>query len=284
MMSRRTALTAALAALPLWTAGPPALRAQGAAGAAPVATPAPQQEVPRPRRTFASVAGFYNRLSDPYGSWRGADARIQYATPRVTPFLMASTQTRPEGSQQSIGLGSYVVFNRWVYTIVGVSGAPDGSAVLYPRLRLDASVLANVPGVQGLVATAGITEIDFEGPGGGRIWSVGSMYYRGRLIVIDVVRFNRDRVSGAGSASGLVAAQYGVQGEYWLGASVGGGREAYQVLAATPFDVRFRSVGGSAFLQQWLSPAGGLLLRYEYEHKLTAYRRHGLSAGAFVEF
>jgi len=238
-----------------------------------------------PRRPFhAELSGFYNRLDGPYGAWRGVDVRLQYATPRLTPMLFASTQTRREGTQQSYGVGSYVVFNRWVYAIVGASGAPAGSAILYPRLRLDASALANVPGVPGLVATAGITEIDFDGDGGGRIWSVGSLYYRGRVIVTDVLRFNRDRVSGAGSMSGLVGAQYGAQGDYWLGASVGGGTEAYQVLAATPFDVRFRSVGGSAFLQKWLRPAAGLTVRYEYEHKLTAYHRHGVSSGIFVDF
>lgn len=236
------------------------------------------------RPFHAELSGFYHRLDGPYGSWRGADARLQYATPRLTPMLFASTQTRREGTQQSVGLGSYIVFNRRVYAIVGASGAPSGSAVLYPRLRLDASLLASVPRVPGLVATAGITEIDFEGEGGGRIWSLGSLYYRGRLIVTDVLRLNRDRVSGANSASGLVGVQYGAQGAYWVGGSVGGGTEAYQVLSATPFDVRFKSVGGSAFLQKWLRPGGGVQLRYEYEHKLTAYHRHGVSSGIFVDF
>jgi YaiO family outer membrane protein len=230
------------------------------------------------------IDGFYHALTREYGSWRGGDIRLMYATPRATPFLFLSTQTRDEGSQQSAGIGSYITLNRWLYTIVGVSIAPDDDVVLYPRVRADASAYATVPGVRGLVASVGLTEIRYAGAAGGRIVSVGPMYYGGRGIYSGVLRLNTDRVSGAHSASGLVGGQYGTQGRYWVGGSVSLGKEAYAALSATPFDVRFTSAGASLFASAWVARHQGVTARYDLEHKRQAYHRHGVTLSYFIDF
>src|SRR5262245_15506514 len=163
--------------------------------------------VSRPTPFHLEVGAFYQALTRDYGSWRGADVRLMYTTPRVSPFAFVSTQTRREGTQQSGGFGSYVTLNRWRYAIVGVSVAPDEDVVLYPHVRADASAYATVPGVEGLVFSAGLTEIRFADEAGGRIVSLGPMLYHGRGIYSGLIRLNNDRAGGARSASGFVAGQ-----------------------------------------------------------------------------
>jgi YaiO family outer membrane protein len=238
----------------------------------------------RPTPFHLEVGAFYHALTRDYGSWRGADVRLMYATPKVTPFVFFSTQTRKEGTQQSGGVGSYVTLNRWLYAILGMSVAPNDDVVLYPKVRGDASLYANVPGVRGLLFSAGLTEIRFGGEAGGRIVSVGPMWYHGHGIYNGVLRVNTDRASGAHSASGLVGGQYGMQGRYWIGGNVGYGKEAYSVLSATPFDVRFTSASASLFASKWIAQHQGLTLRYEIEHKRHAYHRNGVTLSYFVDF
>ena len=136
----------------------------------------------------------------------------------------------------------------------------------------------------GLVASAGITKVYGNHGSGGRILSLGSFYYRGRAISNASISFNRDRLSGAASHSVQAGIQYGTQGSYWIGGGVSQGTEAYQVLAAIPFDARFKGAGASFFAQRWLSRNRGAMFRYEFEHKYTAYVRHGISLTYFFDF
>lgn len=240
---------------------------------------------PTPRPFHLEVSGFYHALDNDYGPWRGVDLRLLYVTRRFTPFAFLSSQTRREGTQQNAGIGSYVTIAPGLYAILGVSAAPGSDVVLYPRVRADAMLAAAVPGVPGLLANAGLTEIRYDQAGqGGRIVSVGPTLYRGRGIYTGVVRFNTDRASGLHSHSYQVGGQWGAQGRYWVGGSVGAGNEAYQVLSVTPFDARFESRLASAFYQRWLAPAHGVTVRYDFERKLRTYQRHGFTVGYFVDF
>jgi YaiO family outer membrane protein len=234
------------------------------------------------------VGGFLQSLDRGYGTWRGGDARLQWSSPRITPFVFASTQTRDAGatpgSQQNFGGGSYLTLTSWLYTVVSVSAAPDRGIVLYPKLRTDASLVGVLPGIQGLRLSAGLTDIKYSAGAGGRIVSVGPFVYVGRGIYNAVARFNHDRASGANSRSVLVSGQYGTQGNYWVGGSLGGGNEAYQVLGATPFDARFDSRELSAFVQRWIARRQGFSLRYDFENKLRTYHRNGATLTYFVDF
>ena len=234
------------------------------------------------------VGAFLQSLDNGYGTWRGGEARLMWTSPRVTPFAYAATQSRdiPSGttSQPSVGLGTYVTFTPGLSAIASASAAPRRDVELYPRSRLDAALIAAVPGVRGLLITGGITELRFAGDAGGRILSTGPILYVGHGIYSIVARFNHDRLSGANSKSFLAAGQYGTQGNYWIGGSLGGGNEAYQVLAATPFDARFESRGASAFLQKWVAHHQGFTLRYDFEHKLKTYHRNGVTASYFIEW
>ena len=249
--------------------------------AASISAPLTAQETHTP--ISVDVGGFYQSLDNGYGEWRGADVRVSYASPTFSPFLGVSTQVRREGHQENLGVGTYATINQHFYTIVGVSVAPGGTAVLYPRLRADVALISDTRVVPGLMIATGFTHLVSNGGTTGEIVSIGPILYRGPLVVSGSLRLNHDGVGGANSGSGDVGAQYGAQGRYWLGGSLGTGREAYQLLSATPFDVRYTDVGGSLFYQRWLTARTAATIRFEYEHKLTAYHRRGISLIWHVE-
>lgn len=230
------------------------------------------------------VGVFHQSLDNGYGDWNGADVRLSYTSPRLSPFIGISTQHRDGGDQQNVGVGSYITLDSHSYAIVGVSRAPGGSAVFYPKLRWDASVFMDTRVVPGLMVGVGYTQLSFGGGSTGSIMSAGPVYYHGPLILSGSLRLNHDGVGGANTASGEVGGQYGAQGKQWVGASVGAGREAYEILAATPLDVHFTDIGGSAFYQRWLTAHTAAMLRLDYEHKLTAYQRRGITLSYRVEF
>jgi YaiO family outer membrane protein len=237
------------------------------------------QEAPRFR---AELNGSLHALTEPYGQWKAADFRLMYRSPRFTPMLSVATQTRPEGSQQAFGLASYVVLSERVYTTIGFSSAPFGETILFPRARFDLGLFVSFPALPGWVLNGGVTQVKFR-DSNAQMASLGAIYY-GPSILMGGLRVSRDGVSGVLSLAGSLGFQDGAEGKAWYGAGVGGGREAYQLLAATPFDVRFTSVGGYAFVQKWVTRTTGLTGRYEFERKLTAYTRHGFSLGYFVDF
>ncbi|GAC1432170.1 MAG: hypothetical protein NVSMB68_04620 [Thermoanaerobaculia bacterium] len=245
------------------------------------AAPGVEKETP----FHLELGTFYSSLSNGYGDWRGADMRLFYTTRRATPILQISRQSHAGASQWNFGLASYITLNDRYYAIVGASQAPDRGTVLYPRTRLDAAILGNVAAVRGLVLSGGVTDIHgTTARSGGTIYSAGSLLYRGRAISSAVLRLNRDRRSGQRSYSEQVGMQYGEQGRYWVGASFTHGTEAYQIGGVIPFDVRFEGVGASAFAQRWVTRKQGFAVRYDYEHKYTAFVRAGGAITYFVDF
>jgi YaiO family outer membrane protein len=256
----------------------PGLRASAqAATATPVANP-------RPTPFGIDVGTFYHDLDNGYSDWRGADVRLSYSSPRFSPFASASTQHRDEGYQNSYGLGSYVTLNRYFYSIVGFSVATGGTAVLFPRLRWDASLMADSRVVPGLVIATGYTHLSFGGGSTGSMVSLGPIWYHGPLILSGSMRLNHDGVGGANTGSGEFGGQYGAEGKSWVGANVAVGHEAYQILSATPLDAQFTNVGGAVFYQRWLTARTAITTRFEYQDKLTAYHRRGVSLSYHVAF
>lgn len=245
----------------------------GAQGAAPRATP-----------FTLDVGAFHQALDNGYSDWDGLDARLSYTNPVASPFASASRQRRREGSQAAYGLGSYLTINRHFYSIVGFSVATGGTAVFYPRLRWDASLIGDSRVVPGLMIATGYTYVGFGGGASGSIISLGPIWYHGPLILSGAMHLNHDDVGGASSGSAEAGGQYGSQGRYWVGANVSAGHEAYEILSATPLDVQFTNVGASAFYQRWLTQHTALTARLEYQDKRTAYHRRGVALSYQVAF
>lgn len=228
---------------------------------------------------------FYSSADNGFGVWRGEDVRLLYSGTRFSPFVNAGYQTRNNGTQATVGVGSYINITPWLFSIVGVGTAPDNGVVHFPRLRSDASLFAKVPGLPGVLASAGITDLRFTDPrAGGRIVSLGSIVYRGRGIYSASVFLNEDRASGANSSSWQAGAQWGTQGDFWVGVGGFAGNEAYRVLSATGFDARFRTQAVFGFVSKWITKGTGVGLRYDYENKIDVYNRNAFQLTYFVDF
>jgi YaiO family outer membrane protein len=238
-----------------------------------------------PANWHLQVSSFYSSATDGFGVWQGQDARLLYSGKRISPFVNAATQKRPNGRQEAYGAGAYVVLTPWMYSIVGVGVAPTSNAVLFPRVRSDAAVFVAVPKLKGVLVNTGFTDLRFEDKrAGGEIFSVGSTVYRGRGIYSGALFFNRDRASSARSQSWQVGGQWGGQGQYWLGGSLGVGNEAYRLISATPFDARFENRFLTAFASKWLTTRTGATLRLDYERKVDVFSRRAVQLTYFVDF
>ena len=238
-----------------------------------------------PASWFVQVNGFYSQADNGFGVWRGLDVRLLHAGKRLSPFLNAGSQTRQEGTQTALGVGSYVTITPKIFAIVGAGMAPDHGVVFFPKLRTDAAIFVAVPGLKGVLASVGVTDLRFtDSRTGGQIWSLGSMVYRGRGIYSAGIFHVTDRASGDQSSSWQAGGQWGAQGRYWIGLGASAGTEAYRVLTATPFDARFRSQSALAFASKWVTKNSGVGLRYDFENKIDAYHRHAFVLSYFVAF
>jgi YaiO family outer membrane protein len=253
------------------------------------ATPEPSAESTAPKLPerqqpiYLELGGFTNFVNNNYGRWDGGTARIMYRSARFSPIFGFATQKRPEGSQQTYGMDSYISFSRWFYVIAGVGGSPQGTAVLFPKLRYGVTGMISIPGARGIVATLGAAQNHGDHKDYSRTLSAGAMYYRGRAILSGYISFNRNYPGAIPSKSGGMAVQYGAEKKFWIGGGMNGGRIAYQTISLQPLNVRFLSYGPNVFYQQWMSRKWGFILRYDYQNEIDAYQRHGISASLFFE-
>src|SRR5581483_1540520 len=139
-------------ALSAWTRHASAQTISSAAGGA---TPDQPAAVAQQQPLLVEIGGFTNLVDNNYGQWSGATGRVMYRGTRVAPIFSVATQTRPEGSQVTFGVDSYVLVNRWFYATVGYGASPDGSAALWPRRRYGGTAYVTIPHVSGVVAMIG---------------------------------------------------------------------------------------------------------------------------------
>ncbi|MBI3934931.1 MAG: YaiO family outer membrane beta-barrel protein [Acidobacteria bacterium] len=277
-LAPRLAIAALMFQVHLW--------AQTSGGAPQVSgEPSPPQAVDRDEPLYLELNGFDNFVNNNYGRWKGGGAKIMYrGAKHFAPIFGFATQKRPEGSDQVYGLDSYLTFNKWFYLIGGISGSPEGTAILFPRYQYGVTAIVTVPGTQGLAATLAASQNHGDDEGKGRIFSVGALYYCCHGIWSGNISFNRSYPGAVPSKSGGLAVQFGAQNKFWIGGGMSGGRIAYQTIALRPLDVRFMSFGPNFFYQQWINGKVGFIVKYDYQNQLEAYQRHGISASLFFEF
>jgi YaiO family outer membrane protein len=238
----------------------------------------------RKRPFHLELGGYFNAVDNGYGTWHGGDLSLRYnGLKQVTPFVSFSSQDRGQGSQQSYGAGSYIFFNKHFYSIVSASTAPDRSYVVFPKFRYDIMGLVNVPKVKGLVATTTFTRYQMR-PATAEIVSVGGIYYYRKAVFSGALNFNRVEPGNHHSKSGQFSAMYGREKRYWAGGGVTGGRVAYPSISSLPFDIRYDSVGGYAFLRKWVGENWGVVARYDYLKMIDAYQSNAVNLSLFFDF
>jgi YaiO family outer membrane protein len=233
------------------------------------------------------LGGYYSWVDRGFGDWRGFNGEFWYrGNAKFVPGFFIDSQTRPGGTQQNYAFTSYLNWSPSFYTVQSVSGAPQRSenAIYFPEIRFDVKGFWKLPPGRKLVIGAGFTHFDFGRPGSGDIYNIGALYYRGKLVVEGNLFVNESRPGDLWSASGNLAVQYGVEGNYWLGVSAGGGRELYRYEGLTPVDVRLKSYSMDLFYRRWISRHVGYVIGMAYQDKLDAYRRVGGYARLFFDF
>src|ERR1051326_8930798 len=178
---------------------------------------------------YVEASGLWNRFRPSGDTWQGGEARIMYSGfKRLTPYASFATLNNDTGTQTAASTGSYIRLHKYFYTIVGAAVAPNIRILFFPRARFDAAGFVSIPSVKGLVVSAGVTEIrPYRNADGGRIFSVGGIYYTRVGIFSGNVNLDESLPSGLRSTSGQFAVMHGAQGKYWLTAGIGGGHVAY---------------------------------------------------------
>lgn len=241
-----------------------------------------------PLPILVEVGTYHSYLSNGQGYLRGADASIWIRNnPRFTPVFLFNSQTRPEGTQQNYGFFSYANWTKKFYTTQGFSVTPfakQDSALLFPRQRYDVKGFYKPTFNKRLVLSSGFTYFDFRGPVKGQIYSVGFLYYPNKMVVEGNYNINRNQPGNHLSSSANMSAQYGKEGKYWLGATVGGGKEVYSYVAKTPLEVNLTGYSAQVYFRKWLTRHTGFVLGMEHQNKLGFYSRIGGYGRMFFEF
>jgi YaiO family outer membrane protein len=230
------------------------------------------------------LGGSLALLNNNYGQWYSGETKIAYTGSKYfKPNLSFGSQTRPEGTQQAYGVGSYINFGKYAYAIVGTGVAPNHGTILFPSFRYDLMGVFRVPPVKGLLMTAGYTSYRMGG-GNAKIASIGSIYYYRKVVLDGGISFNRSYPGNLPSKSGYLSLMTGRQGKYWFGAGASGGNLNYQLLGIIPYNVRSNAFGFSQFFQKWLGRKWGLVERYYFADVIDQYISNSIGVTLFYDF
>jgi YaiO family outer membrane protein len=235
------------------------------------------------------VGAFYSPTVPGPGSlnWRGADARLIYSGfKRFTPFGGLSRISTAQGAQYSYGVGSYITFNKWFYSIAGASFAPSSQAEFSPHRRYDVAGLFAVPHVKGMVFSTALTVLpQYRNAGGGRILAFGDIYYWRKFIFGGNANLNFAEPGNRHTVSGQFGATYGTQGKYRVAGGMSGGGAAYMLITGAPFEVQYQTYSAFAMVTKWLTKHSGINCRYDYNRIVgSPFQRHWIRISTFFDF
>jgi YaiO family outer membrane protein len=238
-----------------------------------------------PYKSRLEISTFNNSVNNNFGQWRGVGLHLALEPSRRFGFLIETIhQWRPNDSEHLNALTVRTEWSSWFWTQLGVSGGGDDDfSGFYPRVRYDATGFLKTP-LPGFVITGGYTRLYYGRPVSGRIARAGAMLYAGPLILQGTAYFNNARPGNRESVSGIFAGQYGHEGSYWIGASAGGGTEAWQTQGVVAQNVDFTGYNFSFFTRKWLTKNFGIHATYNYSIRKAAYRYNGVEFRAFWEF
>ncbi len=263
----------------------------GSVDAAQVSAAATQQAPPAAEHTNfrLEVGGFYSPFVPGPGSqnWREGEFRLTFTgSKRIVPFGGMSRISNGDGSQLAYGVGSYVIFHPHFYVIAGFSAAQDTEVQFSPRRRYDVAGYLAVPRVNGLVFSAGWTELSgFRNSTAGRIIALGNMYYWRKFVFSGNVNLNFVEPTNEHSVSGQFTVLYGMQHRYYISGGMSGGGAAYMLITGAPFLVRYQTIGTFGMFTKWFNRHAGINFRYDYQRFIAEnLQRHWIRAGLIFEF
>jgi len=235
-------------------------------------------QAPSPGASWVEAGGFYHRVSNDFGDWKGGYARAVFSGGRNVWYLDAKAQEAFRDRGIYGALANVHTFGSRVYSQVS-AGAGTGTFVL-PDLRLDAVLALKLGSRKSLVVTAGGMYLESKSiykdhaVVGGLVWYAGPavLEVSGRVNWSNPNAVRSERINGAvtlGQAGHRVVAIRG-----------GAGTEGYQLTGVTSTLRRFRSQEAGISWRQWTGHRFGLVLGAELYHN-PFYTRAGVSLGFF---
>jgi YaiO family outer membrane protein len=251
----------------------------------PQQAPPPAQAVPGPFLGRFEVSQWGTSVSNGFGNWNGGGLHLFLdPTPRVSLLGEVFYEHRPNETEQAGAFAATIHLTKWFYTTLTISGGgPDDSAAFFPRYRYDINGTLATP-IHGFMLTGGWTRLQYGNPVSGRIIRGGFIQYAGKVILQGTVNFNNSRPGNHKAVDGIGSIQIGHEGRYWVGATGGGGTEAWQTLGLFPASVQFDGYNLSFFTRKWITRSFGVVFRYNYFIKHTAYHSNGGEIRFFWQF
>ncbi len=225
----------------------------------------------------------YHNVSNNQGNWSGQFIAGQVQTDpwnRWNAQLQHQKAFHDEG--YLVAVGNTHTFDEEWFSNVGI--ALGTNANFLSRFRADAAINRRWPGMQNLVTTAGLSYSRAENTYSSTGLLLGASYYFNAPWVIQGgVRLDRSDPGSVYGYSTFGAVTYGYQKRFFLTATAGYGREAYQLLGAGAVVNEFNSHNFGLNWRQWIGEDWGFNLGSEY-YTNPAYHRTGGTFSIFKEF
>jgi YaiO family outer membrane protein len=250
-----------LARLPLWCAA-----------ALGVAAGAEAQD-----RSQISVSGFHHRVSNGFGHWSGAAARLTLSGNRSAWYVDAKGQ-RAFGDEGVYGAVTFVGdLTSRLFVSAGL-GSGTGDFV-FPDLRADAAVHLKLGSARGIVVFAGGTLVNAKLGFEDRATFGGLTWYASPRVVLEIGgRLNWSDPGGVRSERVNASATLGRTGGRLVVFRGNAGREGYQLAGPGQVLRRFDSHEAEALWQEPLARRWSLVLGGTWYHN-PFYDRAGASIG-----
>lgn len=231
--------------------------------------------------------GYASQANKNLGTWRGVDGQLWFrGNRRITPVLTFDSQTRPTGTQQNIGGMAIVNWSRNFYTVQGfsASAAPSGGPRYFPTQRYDVRMLWKTSYDRNTLLSAGYTRVNYGRGVSADMPNVGFLWYKGKFVTEGVAYWVKNNPGNFNAGAATLSSMYGREGKYWVGATVGGGREVYRTIFVNAGEVRLNSVSVYAFARKWISRNTGVIIFFDFQNRINFFQRGGGGARFFWEF
>ncbi|HEX7024114.1 MAG TPA: YaiO family outer membrane beta-barrel protein [Gemmatimonadales bacterium] len=246
---------------------------------APLRPPPLPAQNPAAGASWIEAGGFYQRVTNGFGDWRGAYGRAVIAGSRNVWYLDARAQEafRDQGVYGSVA-NVHTLSGR-VYSQLGIGGG-TGEFVL-PDLRLDASLSVKLGRARRVIATAGATWVDAKSGYRDRsVFGALTWYAPGSVMIEGGSRLTWSNPGNVASARGYGSLSLGRTGSTLVTLRGSAGSEGYQLTGVTQTLNRFDSQEAGVTLRQWMGGSSGLVVGGDWYHN-PFYTRSGASVGLF---
>jgi len=240
--------------------------------------PAPVLAQARAGASWVEAGGFWDHVTNDFGSWKGGYARAVLSGARNVWYLDARVQEAFRDSGVYGSVANVHVFSDRFYTMAGIGGG-TGDYVL-PDLRADASLNVKLGRTRALIATAGGTWLESKDVFRDRAAFGSLTWYGSAEFLVEVGgRINWSDPNAIRSARGSAALTLGRGGTTLVTLRGSAGTEGYQLTGAETLQ-QFKSQEVSLSWRYWISRRIGTVLGGQWYHN-PFYTRAGVSLGLF---